>query len=476
MIQVKLNALSLIQRLLRKFQRKLIETRLSLFRKLQFTFLIDTRRLGEFEINYLHFSPIERKMIKKKDFQGLNQIGNFFYSQKLDINLAAKYFTLANSIQEKLIQDRLYNTKTRYLDELQIKKTYGFIGHLLGILKSEKLVPESEKKNIKCVNNNKIEFLNSHFYSKYVTKFVDFENLSIKNLIQNKKKLLLIDLGLGFKVKKQFIPFNHSAQALVQKIYDEQKLSAIFELNECDKHFFMELKKRMKISEERFIVCLHIRGSGFKLNEPFRQANIENYIYSIDWLIKNGAVVVRVGDKSMPAMPNKKHFIDLPHSNFSSSRVQTLFTASSKFFIGTSSGAYTLAHAFGVPVLQTNYLPWASMHLGKNDMFVPKMLSQKNKLLKFNQVTSTPTNIVFTDVNFNQLDLDVIENSSVEIFEAVEEFYLNSVLKGSSAKSKLQEKFQLMTAKNETLPGLKGIGIMCPISNSFVNRYESLLD
>ena len=56
MIQVKLNALSLIQRLLRKFQRKLIETRLSLFRKLQFTFLIDTRRLGEFEINWQFIS------------------------------------------------------------------------------------------------------------------------------------------------------------------------------------------------------------------------------------------------------------------------------------------------------------------------------------------------------------------------------------------------------------------------------------
>ena len=130
---------------------------------------------------------------------------------------------------------------------------------------------------------------------------------------------------------------------------------------------------------------MHVR-SGYAENknserEFFRNGNIDDYNLAIDFIIKSGGKVVRVGDKSMRKINEKQGLIDYAHSEYKSKKLDILLAANSKFCIATSSGFFSIACLFDVPVILTNTShSIVYFRLKKRDFFVPSLL--KNKKLK----------------------------------------------------------------------------------------------
>ena len=119
------------------------------------------------------------------------------------------------------------------------------------------------------------------------------------------------------------------------------------------------LLKPLGIDLQRdWFVTLHARESGYAENknserEFFRNGNIDDYNLAIDFIIKSGGKVVRVGDKSMRKIKEKQGLIDYAHSDYKS-KTRYSFSSKPKFCIATSSGFFSIACLFDVPVILTN--------------------------------------------------------------------------------------------------------------------------
>ena len=97
-------------------------------------------------------------------------------------------------------------------------------------------------------------------------------------------------------------------------------------------------------------------------------ANINNYFDAIEAITSIGGWVIRMGDNSMSKLPKMTRVIDYANSSIKNNRTDIILCSKCKFFIGTSSGLYTVAKAFGRPILQTNYPCLSSMYLTKKDL------------------------------------------------------------------------------------------------------------
>ena len=141
----------------------------------------------------------------------------------------------------------------------------------------------------------------------------------------------------------------------------------------------------------------------------------------------------------MPPLPNMDKVIDYAHSSLKSELMDLYLISECKFFIGISSGPYVVSNLLKKPVLSVNMTDWgASMILKKNDLAIPKHVYSLSKR-RFFSVKEVLDHPKMVQIYGNTLgDFELIENSSDEICEAIEEF-LNRT--SSHEYSDLQSKY-----------------------------------
>jgi putative glycosyltransferase (TIGR04372 family) len=115
--------------------------------------------------------------------------------------------------------------------------------------------------------------------------------------------------------------------------------------------------------------------------------------------------------------------IDAPFNPAYSNMVEPYFIASSKFYLGMPSGPYSIAFAFNIPILLTNYTISIDDGGGNKDILLPKKHYSKrfNRCLCYEEVVCSPLTEYFHSNKFQEAGIDLIENTSQEIFEAVKE-------------------------------------------------------
>ena len=201
-----------------------------------------------------------------------------------------------------------------------------------------------------------------------------------------------------------------------------------FELNHIEIKMGENLRHSFNIPRDKPIVTLHVRESGYKgtlYNQqegndgPPRNANIDNYIPAIKYLIDKGYTVVRLGDKTMKPLPKIKYLIDAPFHKSYNNMVDVYFIAQSKFYIGTSSGPYAIAKTFGIPKLCTNFLMFENLLSWKHDLYIFKKYFsiKENRCLSYEEILYSD---ILTDYT-QQTKIKLVENSPLEILSAVKE-------------------------------------------------------
>jgi hypothetical protein len=136
--------------------------------------------------------------------------------------------------------------------------------------------------------------------------------------------------------------------------YDDLKAKGIpispFKLKNSTMVCALEFLAQYGLSNNDEFIVLHLREEGYfdGYHHKYRNVNVDNYNESIDWLLKQGLKVVRIGHPKMSPMKPRPGFIDLTISE-RPSEVDIYLCAKAKFYYGSSSGPYSISFNFNVP-------------------------------------------------------------------------------------------------------------------------------
>ena len=296
--------------------------------------------------------------------------------------------------------------------------------------------------------------------------------------------------SLGFNVTgpmqcgNKTIPWGHSAAVYVQEQWDRQARPPLLHLTNEHRMRGMQVLKSIGLQENAWFAVLHVREGKFgqhRMVEPYRDADPTTYFEAITAITNRGGWVIRIGDASMTPLPRMDNVWDYATSNLKCDWMDVFLCAAARFMIGTSSGPATISRAFGVPISMTNFLPSAALYLAMRDLFLPKLLREKNSrnMVSFERQMSLPLSACVSDGMYKNLcGIEIISNTPQEIRELVEQMMdtLDGKTGGTAEDASLQKRFKLMTAERETLPGLPGFELQCNIGRQFLQQHHKLLD
>jgi putative glycosyltransferase (TIGR04372 family) len=181
---------------------------------------------------------------------------------------------------------------------------------------------------------------------------------------------------------------------------------------------------------ERFI-CINVRDSAY-LNKAlktesstnwdyhnYRDSKIETYEVAINYLLKRGYWVIRLGKIAhTPISFDHPHLIDYPFLETKNDLLDIWFILNCSLLITTASGTDALAMCYKRPVLYLNALPLLLCSTTIPHTWVPKNLTWKNSGIDLSLKEYLRHSYVRTD-DYELAGINIIDLSSQEVLEAV---------------------------------------------------------
>lgn len=188
-----------------------------------------------------------------------------------------------------------------------------------------------------------------------------------------------------------------------------------------------KLIRGLGVKEGQWYVCLHVRESGYwkdEIGNSYRNASIYNYVAAIERINEMGGVTIRMGDPTMTKLPPMDGFIDYPFTDYKTDQMDMYLIKNCRLFIGMQSGIFDVAVLFSKPLIITNMVSWLfPFPPKKGDLGILKRVyDQKHKKeIKLRERLNSNWELAGHIVNVNEYCL--IENSSEEILEVVDEYF-----------------------------------------------------
>ncbi len=181
------------------------------------------------------------------------------------------------------------------------------------------------------------------------------------------------------------------------------------------------------LPKNSWFVVIHVKETPKNSNSR-RSAKVQNYVKACNFLINQGGWIIQVGFKDSTKLGLEKNFIDLRGDNIDLANLHLFVMAKAFFYIGTITGFNVIAGLFKTPSLITNAVTLGrnTIAYGPQTRYIPKtVLDLKSKTrLRLNEILRTSEG--FGDPTIKDLlnqSIALVENSSVEIYEATVEFY-----------------------------------------------------
>jgi hypothetical protein len=279
----------------------------------------------------------------------------------------------------------------------------------------------------------------------------------------------------GFELKNGY-KMLYEASNLADKQWRAEGCLPLLSLTSLDAERGWDILNKIGIPNDSWFVTIHVRE--YLPHSPNHvkvrsapNADMSSYIPAIEEIVRRGGYVIRIGDPLRQAFPKLDGFIDCSSLPERSDWLDVFLCSACKFFIGTSSGPLTLPPTFDVPVLYTNScVMGASPPLGRS-LVLPKLFysQQKNRLLSFNEILSSPLgwSVQLPDPKLIKLQdntAEEIKAGAIEMFEL-----LGKDRATFDNRTELQSKF-------DDLRNSYGSHASTPIANSFIKKYEFLID
>ncbi len=267
------------------------------------------------------------------------------------------------------------------------------------------------------------------------------------------------------------------AMVAVNRCWEDQGRPPLLSLDLQHAARGRECLVRLGVPADAWFACLHVRTPGFLDEAPdshrrFRNADIESYLPAVERIVARGGWVVRIGDPSMPPLPPLKHVVDYVHSPHKSDWMDIFLIAAARFFLGTTSGPWTVAHVFGTPVAMTNQVPFSERPFSGRDLYIPKPYRdrQTGNLLPFDAAMGPPFRHQFLADIYDRHGIDLLDNSAEEIVALVDEMLdrLDGRLADNTEDAALRARFDALATSEE-------YGFRARIGRAFLRKYRELV-
>ena len=266
--------------------------------------------------------------------------------------------------------------------------------------------------------------LSQKIYVKDKTLYAKFEKLFNKRITPVHNVNLLdferpsywdeFDLLHMVKFNNDFIEHNAMHELVYSTFKVDQKNPLVH-----DSYTRSEFLDRLGLNYDDWYVALHIRKTNYRFDE--RQVDQHKFNKALEAVIKAGGKVIQFGQnmtKVKLSDPSKIMYLDEIEAT---KNEETSLIAHSRFLLTTSSGPIGVAHALGVPVLQTDS-PAICMHsktASLGTLYLPKKLIKNGKPVTYSELAET--GLGYTHISlaeWRRRGIRVVENSSIEILEA----------------------------------------------------------
>ena len=305
---------------------------------------------------------------------------------------------------------------------------FGHLGALCMKLKFDEMF-KAEKVVQKIYIKEK--FLFSKFENLFTNKIIPVNNLNLLDF-ERPSNWAEFDLLHMIRFNEDYIEHN----AMHELVYSSCKVDRA---NPLVRHpqTRQELLEKMNLGAEDWYVAIHIRNTNYRYDE--RQVNQLKFDEALEAVINAGGKVIQFGQNMTKVKVSDLSKVRYLSDIEGSQNLDTSVIAHSHFLLTTSSGPIGVAHALGIPVLQTD-TPAICMHAktaSVGTIYLPKKLIQNGKELTYSQLAETGLGYKHISMlEWRKLGVEIIENSSNEILNATIEM-LNPIKINSELRQKL---------------------------------------
>jgi putative glycosyltransferase (TIGR04372 family) len=241
-----------------------------------------------------------------------------------------------------------------------------------------------------------------------------------------------------------------------------------------------EALERLGLPPDAWFACVHSREGGYSPSDEhlhsYRNSGISSYALAMEKIVRAGGWCVRVGESSTQPLAPRPGVIDYAHSNAKSDWMDVYLCSECRFFLGNSSGLYTVANAFGRPSALANMTPLSvALPVGYGDIGIPKMLRRDSdgSYLSLAGILGSPVANYRFSSQYVADGIVVVENSPEEIGDLVTEMLarIDGTLQYTKEDDRLQAAFHALIR-----PGHYCYGAASRIGRDFLRKYSRLLD
>lgn len=268
-----------------------------------------------------------------------------------------------------------------------------------------------------------------------------------------------------------------SAHVEVQAEWERQGRAPLLRLDDGHAARGAEAMRGLGLPQGTWFATLHVRAPGYLAETDdshrwWRNADVTTYLQAVRAITERGGWVVRLGDPSMPPLPDLPQVIDYAHAEQRADWLDVYLTAAGRFMVGTTSGLAVVASTFGVPLVATNWLPFSSVPKSGVDIYQPKLYRRNDdgRLLTFAESLGPDLFDLHDGRKLQKLGLSVVENAPDEIEALVREMLdrVDGSLVYTEADDARQQRFRSLFRH------LAG-GPVARAGRAFLERYEELL-
>jgi putative glycosyltransferase (TIGR04372 family) len=235
--------------------------------------------------------------------------------------------------------------------------------------------------------------------------------------------------------------------------------------------------EKIGITRGSWFAGLHVREGGFLPDlsyHSYRDADIATYLPAAAVVIEKGGSVIRMGDKTMQTISEAEGIKDYVHSDIHSDWMDIFCFSQAKFVIGTTSGAFDAACAFGVPGALTNWAPMGHGPYTRRDIWIPKLYWSvaEQRYLTFQESLSMPMRMFGRTEQYEEAGFQLIDNTPEEISDLVSEMLerLDGDISYSQEDEELQARFKTFLASEPMYATTARVG------RAFLHKYAALLE
>jgi putative glycosyltransferase (TIGR04372 family) len=232
------------------------------------------------------------------------------------------------------------------------------------------------------------------------------------------------------------------------------------------------------IDTEKRIVTFHVRDNMYHPEQDldFRDSSVNELIATLDFLGKNDFNTYRMGSlqKSIDTEIFPRGVINYTEE-FRDEFMDLYLIDKSDFFIGSTSGLWCIPYLFNTPQVNLNHIPFHDSTFGKNDIWLPKKLwlIEEKRFMKFSEILSVPRIKMLSGSFYNDNNIEVVDNTSDEIFDAVAEMLKK--IDGNLVYDE-SDNYYWKKLKNMYRVDSPARYSSSRISKSFLYKYKELLD